>query len=546
MEMVETYQRMALTSLRRVLTRLDRRPWSPTYGSFDREYWKYKTLIGFPRLTHQTCILSLALLYKNPFPGNFAAGNEKILEWIRAGISFWLANRTREGAVDEWFENEKSFCATAYTTYAISEAIILLNGDLENNFRKTSLESLSKSGEWLTRHKNAWIGNQMVVSAAALYNLSILLNSVKFQKAFEKRKKEILAMQKSEGWFIEYGGCDLGYSLLTLDTLAALWNRSKDSEIASSMDRLLEFIEYFIAPDGSCGGEIGSRSTAHSFPFGLELLARSGRRRALDSLARVRGGIIREDVATPLTVDDTYLSYFYINSFVRAALLESQVLKSAVVEGTVRKKYFEQAGLFVHEAPSHFFVLASKKGGVWRCFRKQDGARGDFGYIAMTHEGKCLSSQQVSTVSVEEGGPEGLHFKISCPFGEVDASLPLKRHLIAFQVFTKWILRIPGLSEIFTNLLKRKKILNVKLSQLTLERSVTIGPHQCRIQDVLRAPAPMALKDLYSSFESATVHSPSSQNFITSSLTPDRAVVRGMLEEMSHSGLARATLTVDF
>ena len=42
-----------------------------------------------------------------------------------------------------------------------------------------------------------------------------------FHKYFIEKWRRTLAHQSREGWFAEYGGADLGYSLLALDLLAA-------------------------------------------------------------------------------------------------------------------------------------------------------------------------------------------------------------------------------------------------------------------------------------------------------------------------------------
>ena len=117
--MTEPYRQLALQTARRMISLLDRRPWSPTYGCFDREYWHYKTLIEFPRANFQAAVWGLALLYKTPFPGNEFAGNPQVLDWIHAALKFWAGMRHADGSLDEWYRNERSFCVTAYTAAAV-------------------------------------------------------------------------------------------------------------------------------------------------------------------------------------------------------------------------------------------------------------------------------------------------------------------------------------------------------------------------------------------------------------------------------------------
>jgi hypothetical protein len=50
-----------------VLTLLDRKEGSKTYGCFDRYYWRYK-MIDFPGSTFQNAVLALALVYTHDYP----------------------------------------------------------------------------------------------------------------------------------------------------------------------------------------------------------------------------------------------------------------------------------------------------------------------------------------------------------------------------------------------------------------------------------------------------------------------------------------------
>ena len=58
-----------LDNASRMLSWIDRRPGSLTYGCSDRNYWHYK-IVDFPCAMLQETALTLALLYSTKFEGN--------------------------------------------------------------------------------------------------------------------------------------------------------------------------------------------------------------------------------------------------------------------------------------------------------------------------------------------------------------------------------------------------------------------------------------------------------------------------------------------
>ncbi len=513
--MMNIYQQIAVDSTLRQLTRLDRRPWSPTFGCFDREYWKYKTLIEFPRATLQQSLLALALLYSRPFEGNPLAGNPLVFNWLIAGIEHWLEKRNRDGSVNEWYANEHSFCATAFTTAAISETLVVLGKEVRPDIRHTFLKALELTVQWLTTHDNPLVANQQLASLFALKNLAEMTDSSSTRAAYEARKNTFLNSQTSEGWFPEYGGCDIGYSFLTLDLLAMLNSRTQDLMIESATRKLLHFVSHFVHPDGTTGGEYGSRSTLHCFPLGLELLALRGELTAKQMLKRIRSGIASRHTPTPSTVDDTYAAYFYVNSFCGAACLD-KIESEAREPGVVGPVFFEKAGLFVHETEDFYLVIGASRGGVWRLFNKRSGeVYGDVGYVGVTEHLKHYSSQCESQQTLHHVDSK---LDIRTKFRLIDTSLPLSRHVIAFKMFSNWVLRIPRFALIFNRLLKRNKIFEIFRWRVEPSPHVHLFFCTLTVRDEIVQASPGKWKALYCEGEGSPVHSPSSQIFNSLSL----------------------------
>ncbi|MGC8971527.1 MAG: hypothetical protein ACP5K2_04910 [bacterium] len=121
-ESSNVYLDIILEEIPRLLGLLDKNPNSPTFGSFDRQFWHYN-VVDFPCARAQEAILTLALLYRHNFPGNIYFKNEAIFSWIDGALNFWIDIQNSDGSFNEWYPNEHSFVATAFTTYAISETL---------------------------------------------------------------------------------------------------------------------------------------------------------------------------------------------------------------------------------------------------------------------------------------------------------------------------------------------------------------------------------------------------------------------------------------
>src|SRR5579871_3395705 len=88
---------------------------SATYGCADRPYWYYRTLTNFSGSTWQQVMLGLGALYKTQHTDNPHAGDPDVLEAASAALSYWSRIAHRDGAFDEWYLNEFSYCPTAIT-----------------------------------------------------------------------------------------------------------------------------------------------------------------------------------------------------------------------------------------------------------------------------------------------------------------------------------------------------------------------------------------------------------------------------------------------
>jgi hypothetical protein len=159
----ETYVRHALAYIPTLLELVDRNRFSPTYGSFDRAYWHYRTA-DFPCGMSQEFCLPLALVYRYPFPGNPYRGSERLRELAIAAIDFAVRSSHRDGTCDDYFPFERALGAMVFSLYACAETYRALELD-EPRF----LEFFARRGDWLSRHNESGrLSNHQALAALAL------------------------------------------------------------------------------------------------------------------------------------------------------------------------------------------------------------------------------------------------------------------------------------------------------------------------------------------------------------------------------------------
>lgn len=252
------YRDKALSQVPRILGLIDRDESSKNYGCCDRYYWHYR-FHDFSNARFQEVSLLLALLFKYNFEDNPFFGNKKILSWALGAIKFWERIRNKDGSVNEAYPFERSFCATSLSTFAITEAMLILgiNEPIE----------LKTTGLWLKRNNNINVANQMAGSAISLFNIYLLTGDTIFKEASEKKIEFLIKNQNSDGYFLEYGGMDIGYQSLTLSLLVRYYKKAKSTLVFESLEKGIRALEKVILNDGSFDYSMTSRKTQFLYPY---------------------------------------------------------------------------------------------------------------------------------------------------------------------------------------------------------------------------------------------------------------------------------------
>lgn len=473
----ETYRKYILENVPRLLSQLDRDRNSLTYGCFDRNHWHYK-IRDFSSIVLQQGTLALALLYSNNFEGNIYYQNPKIREWIIASLDYWGEVQLHDGSFNEYWPNEHGYPPTIFSLFSTSETIRLLDQDIPSNKVKDLKERVLKSCEFVSNHDEIEAQNQEIASIAALYSSYLLTDEKWLLDAVDRKVITVLARQSKEGWFSEYGGADVGYLSVSLSYLAEYYKLSDDKRVLPALKRIVDFLQYFVHPDSTAGGEYGSRNTEYFLVNGLEILAPeyplAG---AMADKLSVR---LEDQYRLPDSVDDRYLSHYFLHTYISALLhyrpAEGHLTLPCDMEP--HERYFSDARIYVRRNGNYYAIFSLHKG-VIKIYRDSKELYNDCGYLAETKGKLAVTNWVNDTCDIQINGNR---FKISGCFHVAP------RQIIP-SALTHTILR--GASVIFGKglipILKKQLITRDTTVPINFERIISFSETTITIEDVITA-----------------------------------------------------------
>ncbi len=467
------YADIALSIVPRMISSLDRNMCSPTYGCFDKAYWFYKTS-DFPSARLQEPLLTFALLYKNRFPGNHLYRNDVMLKFSLAALNFLKHIQNSDGSFNEWYPNERSFCATTFSAYASSESIKVLGP----KFVKTDeyMDMLRKSGRFLLRHDTE-VSNQESGAAAALYNIYMLTGEKRFRAGAEDKVKFLKSIQSKEGWLPEYGGPDPGYLTVSLDFLGKYYKESRSKNALSLAIKSLEFLKYMINPDGSLGGSVGSRNTEFFLPHGIEII--SG-----NPDAKIIADRLAKDIKTrlnPSMMDDRY-AFVYNQSYLQAFLEYRQRLP--VFQSLEHVKTFPDSGIHVYDK-KYRFIVNMRKGGVFKVFSKGRCIYEDSGLVGVS-KGKIMVTQWNNSSDYSIGERKII---VKGTFKKLYSRQTLTPgRNIMLRTFLTTLGRFDAAAPTLKGFLRKKMILHAKDTKIRFTRTFELFDDKVEVTDRFEKP----------------------------------------------------------
>lgn len=464
--------------LPRLLSSIDRGPYSPLRGCADRLYWGWK-MSAYPDASLQRA----AFLFHRLNEGGAYDGI------IEAMLEFTSRIQHRDGSFDQAFPGEHSHGAAAFILSDLAQ--ILLE---RPEFRTRHLGFLVRAGDFLVKHEetHALISNHIAGACAALYKLHALTSEKKYLERARYYLGRVLGAQSGEGWFPEYGGADPGYQTLAVSYLAEAYRISKEEKILRSMESSFDFISYFCHPDESFGGEYGSRNTEIFYPRGAAMLAEkipAAQRLLRWCVSAYAGG----KTVTPLSMDTQNLAPLW--SCVLDAGREARRTEPGEAsfllpfERPPFIKDFPEAGIRIVNTEKIYAVIAWKKGGVIKAFGKETGEK----ILHDSGAAVCYGKNLLGTVQKLSTLHEAVFSKdtvtVVSPVFKLDQPVPRPWKMSAVRFFASTAGRIPALREWMKKALVRFVVTRQKRLPGKVERTISFTGAVPKISDrLLEAP----------------------------------------------------------
>lgn len=457
---------------------------SPTCGCFDRRHWSWK-LVDFPEATFQRNVLPLALLFADPNSALY--GQPHVLVAIENGLSFARRIQHRNGSFDQAFPWEQSFGATAFLLQSIIETLGLVADRLSSPVQASATDMAQRAAEFLCRNaeRHGEIANHLAGASAALFHAADRFGDSRFEARASELLDRVIAGQSGEGWFREYDGADPGYQTLCMEYLARIEMLRPSSRLRDAIDRALDFMQWFVHPDGTVGGLYGSRRTSIAYPGGF---ARLGATRPVAHAIHqsIGDAIARGRAIGPATIDVGNLAPL-LTSVVHAVQVERNTQSSKRVflpwQHARRTCDFPDAGFYVRSNEHYYVVCGASNGGTLLVFDRMTrrAVRDDGGYVAELGDGTTLTSQITDRDRVVRVADSTI--EVEAPFFDMPGALPTPAKFLLLRVVNLTVMRSITLGNWIKRQLVDLLITGKGLSSLHLVRKFTFDADSIQIED---------------------------------------------------------------
>jgi len=501
------FRERAAAEIPRILSWEDRQPLSATSGCFDRTYWCWK-FTDFPGARYQEALYALAWFYTHQFAGNPYYDQPRLLQWLEAGFDRWSRLQYTDGSFDEAYPFERSLAATAFTTFYVGEALALVRKKVDAAISRATVETTRRAATWLRKNdeRHGVLSNHLAAAAAALSVAEDLCGDRAFGERSDWFVRRILSRQSPEGWFEEYGGADPGYQSHTTFYLARVLQRRPNAEFLDRVGASLRFLVHFVHPNGTIGGDYGSRHTTFYMAAGCEILA-SQLREAAGIAAAMRAGVAANQCPGPSTMDAQNLLPF-VNNYLFAAENASTLQPAAeLAEGT---QVFREAGLVVNIATNWHAVVGIARGGTFKLYDRHSSTLvdADAGIFARLGDGQVVSSQTRPDESDWQASADECRLRVRCV--KVNQMVLSPSRLIALRVFMATIGRWPRMALWVKALMVKILVRNRTSVPLVWSRTIRFTADGLEVDDRLEGAE---VREVWRAAFGAAIHMGSSRYF---------------------------------
>lgn len=477
-----------LRAARRLLSEQNRDPYQLSNGCFDRRFWSWKT-VDFPEATLQRNVYCFAWLLKHP-DLSVELPADLLKNTIISGLNFSSRIQKPDGSFDQAFPNEHSFGATAFLILPLMEAYQTVCEETGSDFQNRIELCLKKAADFLCKNSehHGHIANHLAGAATALFTCADFFNATEYENRAKNLLECVLENQSPEGWFLEYEGADPGYQTLAMYYLSKIYQLKKEEQLRTALKLAIEFIAYFVHPDGTFGGEYGSRRTAVFYPGGIALLANEfpmartllhymikaisdGRTVTLDDIDMGNLSPLLENYITTLSVDN---------------LSEPCDYSSLPHQREEVQKDFLQAGLAIRGTAKYYAIVGISNGATLKVFDKKNRniMYDDAGYVGQTNRGSYITTQ------ITDLGKKHSYAKDKiitfAPFFKMQRATPTPFSFFILRFVNLTAMRSMKLCNFIKKLLVSLLIRSKRSVPLYLDRTIKFDKERVEINDRLR------------------------------------------------------------
>lgn len=520
----------------RALGEQDANPHSATAGCFDRRYWAWK-LVDFPEATFQRLVLPLATLYRDP--ASRYHGQPEVLTAVRAGLAYATRIQHGNGSFDQAFPFEQSYGATAFLLSPMLEAAELVDEHLTGAERDAIDVAGRRAARFLCDHgeHHGVIANHLAGAAWSLVVAADRFGEPRFNEASTGLVSSLIERQSPEGWWPEYDGADPGYQTLCVDYLSAVAERRPSEALTRALDHAIEFLQWFVHPDGTFGGVYGSRRTSLVYLSGLARLAQ--RVPAAGAMCEILAGTMaRGELAGPASMDAGNLAPMLTSTV--GALPALQAPRAAGVTLPCARPEasadFPLAGLHVRGTAGYYAVCGVSNGGTLTVFTRAPArlALDDGGYVAEMGEGEHASTQTACPGRVALIAPDRI--ELTVPFVRMPSSLPTPGRFVMLRLLNLTLMRSIAIGNWVKQRLVSLLMTGGDEVALNLTRRISFGADAVDIYDRIEAPGNLALRALTGGQPFSSIHMASAGYFHGARLGTARPATVVDLERLSREG----------
>jgi hypothetical protein len=318
--------------------------------------------------------------------------------------------------------------------------------------------------------------------------------------------------------------------------LARIWQLNQDRELLERLVAATRWLATVVHPDGTIGGEYGSRNTEFYFPAAFEMLAPVSP--AAAAVAAHMADSVAEGRGAGLAAMDAPNFFPMLNNYLFAAITpktdRGQYRLACQTEGAWT---LPDAGLVVRSTSSYYAVLGASKGGVLKVWDKRSRRLiwSDCGFTGRTADGGAITSQwldrRAAPVATDDDG-----WVIHRSFVRVPQRTFSPLLFVGFRVVGLLLRFLPFGAVALKRLLVRALIYRRREVPIRLRRAVAFEADAVRVEDELAVTGAAKLACLRRGDKFATMHMGSSRYFQPSELEAPAGDVDELAAQLAGAG----------